>query len=99
MSDIALTERGQVGQPALSHSGGPRQGVGRRPSDRFGRANEPLEAPSASAIQGWRASLQEGGPVRWDRVRAIRASIASGDYLTSNRLDEALTQLVRDLDH
>ena len=101
MFDIALVEGGTVGQPALAQPTDgrrdhrPGRGEGRSPS----LADTHLESPAASDMDRWRHSMEAGCPVRWGRVNVVRASIARGDYLNEQRLDEAMSRLVSDLDH
>ena len=97
MFDIALIERGMVGQTALAQpSGGDRT---RQPGRVDSTGDAHLESPSASDMDRWRQSMNAGCTVRWGRVNAVRASIAQGTYLCDQRLDEALSRLVQDMDH
>jgi negative regulator of flagellin synthesis FlgM len=43
------------------------------------------------------AALKAGGPVRADKVAAIKAQIAAGTYESSAKLDAAIERLMNDL--
>jgi len=101
MFDIALAEGGMVGQPALAQvEGGRRDHQSGRDDPRGSSLTQSqVDSPTASDMDRWRESMNAGCEVRWGRVHEVRASIARGDYLNEQRLDEALNRLVHDLDH
>ena len=60
-----------------------------------------LPGPDESQYRRWRDALGQTEPIgaiRWDRVNAGRAALASDAYLTDARLEAAIDGLLRDLD-
>ena len=91
MFDIALVGNGAFGgseeQVSRSEVASPR-----RPG------HDRAAVVTTADLSRWANQLDELDGVRWDRVRAARAAITVGDYLTDDRLDAALDGLLRDLD-
>jgi flagellar biosynthesis anti-sigma factor FlgM len=50
-----------------------------------------------STVKQLMATLKAGGPIRADKVAAIKAQIAAGTYETSAKLDAAIERLMNDL--
>jgi anti-sigma28 factor (negative regulator of flagellin synthesis) len=50
-----------------------------------------------STVKQLLATLKAGGPIRADKVAAIKAQLAAGTYETSAKLDAAIEKLMNDL--
>ena len=65
-------------------------------------ANAPAQVKTdrveLSTVKHLMATLKAGGPIRADKVAAIKAQIAAGTYETSAKMDAAIDRLMRDLD-
>lgn len=91
MFDIALVGNGACG--------GSEEQVNRSKATSPRRPGHDRTAVVTTAdLSRWTSQLDEMEGVRWDRIRAVRAAISDGDYLTDHHLDAALDGLLRDLD-
>jgi hypothetical protein len=91
MSDIALVGNGPFGASD-------EQAIHAEPLGSRRPGHDRSRVVSSGDLSRWRCRLDEMDGVRWDRVRAARAAIADGEYLTQPRLDAALDGLLRDLE-
>ena len=100
MSDYALIETSPVGAPLESQEAtGGRSYLGGRLHAASCDDRDHLQPPTAADMARWRRAVQYPDEVRWGLIDRVRASIERGDYLTENRLDEAASNLARELHH
>ncbi len=92
MFDIALADHGFAQEPRRVSRGGSSHG------ERIGDRDHRLEPVSEAQHQRWTRMLVESDGVRWHRVRSVREAIASGGYMTEQRLDAAIDGLLAELD-
>ncbi len=111
MSDIALVGpafRRSGRSPAPSQGHPPVDALSSRADGGASVPPPEVGSPSETSLRRWRTQLvsevraaaAESGPtpIRWQRVRDVRAAIDQGNYLTNDRLDAAVDGLLRDLE-